>query len=247
MVEKSTTLQKCLAEFLGTFMLVWIGSGAAITTGLVLRQFGIGFAMAPVIAIGISLGTAWAGAIYVAGKISGGHINPAVTIALAATGRFPWAEVVPYIIAQLVGAVVASVLSVVCMGTQAASSFDLGGTVLNDPVGVTLVTGCISEIIGTFLLMITIMGTVVDQRVPSGRAGWIIGMVVVGVFITLSPLTGASLNPARTFGPYIGTLIFGGKHPWNQLIVVYTIGPIVGAVLAAFFYNFMAGTRSKRA
>jgi glycerol uptake facilitator protein len=70
-------------------------------------------------------------------------------------------------------------------------------------------------------------------------------MIVAGVIIALGPMTGASLNPARTFGPYIGNLIFGGQNPWDQFIVVYTIGPIVGAVIAAFFYDYMVGTKAK--
>ena len=238
MEKEATPMQKYLAELVGTFMLVWIGPGAAVVAGLL----GV-TGLADVMAIAIAFGIAVAAAIYVVGKISGCHINPAVTIALAVTGRLPWKEVIPYIIAQLIGAAIASILFVVCLGTQAATSFNLGGTFLNDAAGVTLIMGLVGEIIGTFFLMITIMGVAVDERAPTGWAGWIIGMIVAGVIITLGPMTGSSLNPARTFGPYIGNLIFGGRAPWDQFIVVYTIGPIVGAVLAAFVYDYIAGTK----
>jgi glycerol uptake facilitator protein len=240
MAQEATPMQKYLAELVGTFILVWIGPGAAVVADLL----GVG-GLADVMAIAIAFGIAVAAAIYVVGKISGCHINPAVTIALAATRRFSWGDVIPYIIAQLIGAAIASILFVVCLGTQAATSFNLGGTFLNTGAGVTLIMGLIGEIIGTFFLMITIMGVAVDERAPAGWAGWIIGMIVAGVIITLGPMTGSSLNPARTFGPYIGNLIFGGRCPWDQFIVVYTIGPIVGAVIAAFVYDYIAGTKAE--
>lgn len=238
MAKEATPMRKYLAEFVGTFMLVWIGPGAAVVAGLLGVK-----GLADVMAIAIAFAIAVAAAIFVVGKISGCHINPAVTIALAVTGRLPWKEVIPYIIAQLIGAAIASILFVVCLGTQAATSFNLGGTFLNDAAGVTLIMGLVGEIIGTFFLMITIMGVAVDERAPGGWAGLIIGLIVGGVIITLGPMTGSSINPARTFGPYIGNLIFGGRAPWDQFIVVYTIGPIVGAVLAAFVYDYIAGTK----
>jgi len=240
MAKEPTAMQKYLAELVGTFMLVWIGPGAAVVAGLVGVK-----GLADVMAIAMAFGIAVAAAIYVVGKISGCHINPAVTIALAVTGRFPWGDVIPYIIAQLVGAAIASILFVVCLGAQAATSFNLGGTYLNTAAGVTLIMGLIGEIVGTFFLMITIMGVAVDARAPAGWAGWIIGMAVAGIIIALGPMTGASLNPARTFGPYIGNAIFGGLCPWGQFIIVYTIGPIVGAVIAAFLYDYIAGTKPK--
>jgi len=236
-VREPTAMQKYLAELVGTFILVWIGPGAAVVAGML----GV-TGLADVLAIAIAFGIAVAAAIYVVGKISGCHINPAVTIALAVKGRFPWKEVIPYIIAQLVGAVIASLLFVACLGPQAASSFNLGGTFVNSGAGVTLLMGLVGETIGTFFLMITIMGVAVDQRAPGGWAGWIIGMIVAGVIITLGPITGSSLNPARTFGPYIGNAIFGGNAPWDQFIIVYTLGPILGAVIATFVYDYLAGT-----
>jgi glycerol uptake facilitator protein len=234
-MQEPTPGKKYVAEIVGTFILVWIGPGAATVAGL----WGVG-GLADVLAIAIAFGIAVAVAIHVVGKVSGCHINPAVTIALAATGKFPWKQVVPYMISQLTGAALASLAFVACLGTQAASKYNLGGTFLNDAAGVGMGAGFLGEAIGTFLLMLAIMGVAVDRRAPAGWAGWIIGMVVVAVIITLGPMTGASLNPARTFGPYLGNALFGGQNPWDQFLVVYSLGPIIGATIAAFLYNYVA-------
>jgi glycerol uptake facilitator protein len=235
MAREPTSLQKYLAELVGTFMLVWIGPGAGVVAGMLGVK-----GLADVLAIALAFGIAVAAAIHVVGKISGCHINPAVTIALASRKSFPWRQVIPYICSQLAGAVIASLLFVACLGVKASTSFALGATVINSGGGVTIPMGMLGEAIGTFFLMITIMGVAVDSRAPAGWAGWMIGMVVAGVIITLGPLTGSSINPARTFGPYIGNLIFGGPCPWDQFLLVYCVGPIVGAVIAVFVYDFIA-------
>ncbi len=235
MSNEPTSMQKYLAELVGTFMLVWIGPGAGVVAGMLGVK-----GLADILAIALAFGIAVAAAIYVVGKISGCHINPAVTIALAVRGSFPWKDVFPYICFQLAGATIASLLFVACLGTQASTTYGLGATTLNSGAGVTIPMGMVGEAIGTFLLMITIMGVAVDSRAPAGWAGWIIGMVVAGVIITLGPMTGASINPARTFGPYIGNLIFGGPHPWDQYILVYCVATIVGAIAAVFIYDAIA-------
>ncbi len=137
-------------------------------------------------------------------------------------------------------------LLVACIGTQASTTYGLGATTLNSGAGITLPMGMLGEFIGTFFLMITIMGVAVDGRAPEGWAGWIIGMAVVGIIITLGPLTGSSLNPARTFGPYIGNMFLGGPNPWNQFGLVYLIAPIAGAVSAVFVYDYIAGTSPEK-
>lgn len=228
-------MQKYLAELLGTFMLVWIGPGAAVVAGMLGVK-----GLADVLAIAIAFGIAVAAAIHVVGKISGCHINPAVTVALAVRKSFPWKDVLPYICFQAAGAVIASLLFVACLGTKASVTYGLGATTLNSAAGVTIPMGMVGEAIGTFLLMITIMGVAVDSRAPAGWAGWIIGMVVAGIIIALGPMTGSSINPARTFGPYVGNLIFGGPNPWDQFILVYGVAPIAGSVMAVFVYDFIA-------
>ena len=235
MSKEPTSMQKYIAEMLGTFMLVWIGPGAGVVAGIV----GVN-GLSDVLAIAMAFGIAVAIAIHVVGKISGCHINPAVTIALASRGRFPWKDVGPYIAFQCAGAVIASLLFVACAGVEASTKYNLGATLLNSGAGVTIPMGILGEAIGTFLLVITIFGVAVDGRAPAGWAGWIIGMAVAGIIITLGPLTGSSLNPARTLGPYIGNLFFGGQHPWDQFILVYCAGPILGGVAAAFIYDYLA-------
>lgn len=246
MERQPTDMQRYLAEVVGTFILVWIGPGSATVSGLLNKQTGHQTGLSDLWAIGIAFGIAVAAAIYTVGKISGCHINPAVTIGLAATGHFPWRDVVPYIVAQLIGAVIASLLFVAVLGTQAASAFGLGATTLNTAAGMTLWSGFLGEAIGTFFLVITVMGVAVDHRAPPGWAGLIIGLIVAGVIVTLGPMTGASINPARTFGPYVGNALFGGPAPWDQFAIVYVLGPVVGGVVAAFLYDFLAGTRPVR-
>ncbi len=231
-MDEPKNYEKYFVEALGTFILVWVGPGAAVVSNLVGLE-GLG----GILAIALAFGFAVAAAIYVTGRATGCLINPAVSVALAATRRLAWKDAGFYIIAQLIGAAVASVAFVLCLGTQAAADFNLGGTYLNEAAGVTMFRGFLGEAIGTFILMLTIMGVAVDKEAPPGWAGWIIGMIVAGVIITLGPMTGSSLNPARTFGPYFGNLLFGGDAPWDQFLVVYTLGPIVGAVVAAFVWD----------
>jgi glycerol uptake facilitator protein len=241
MEKEISSMQKYLAEMLGTFMLVWIGPGAGVVAGIVGVK-----GLSDVLAIAMAFGIAVALAIHVVGKISGCHINPAVTIALAARGRFPWKDVVPYIAFQCAGAVLAALAIVLCVGAQASTTYGLGATTINEAVGITMSMGMAGEFIGTFFLMLVIMGVAVDGRAPEGWAGWIIGMAVVAIIITLGPLTGSSINPARTFGPYIGNLIYGGPNPWDQFGLVYFIAPIAGAISAVFVYDYIAGTSPEK-
>ena len=105
--------------------------------------------------------------------------------------------------------------------------------------GVNYGQGILMEALGTFLLLLTIMALAVDRRAPSGWAGWMIGLAVACEIFVLGPLTGGSVNPARTFGPYLTTSLFGGDAPW-WLFGVYIVGPIVGAVLAVVVYDLVA-------
>jgi hypothetical protein len=134
-------------------------------------------------------------AIYPFGTTSGAHINPAVTVSLAATGRFPWGEVPAYVVAQLVGATAGAALIVAAFGGDAVD-FGTGGTTLADDV--TYVQGIVAEAIGTFLLVTAVMALAVDSRAPGGSAGFMIGPAVAAAILVIDPLTGASLNPART-------------------------------------------------
>ncbi|MBE0522377.1 MAG: aquaporin family protein [Candidatus Methanoperedenaceae archaeon] len=242
-------LKRSLAELIGTYALVFIGAGAAVITLLLAEgqtnkggfNIGIGYGgLGDWLAIGLAFGFIIMCMIYVFGHISGAHINPAVTIALWATKRFPSKDVVPYIVAQLAGAVLGAVSLVMVLGTRAAAIGGLGATA--PFMGVSYGQAIVSEAIATFFLMLTIMGVAVDKRASGQFAGFAIGMVVAVDIIVTGNITGSSLNPARTFGPYLGDTLFGGPNLW-QYFPIYIIGPIAGAVIAAFVYDYIAGLK----
>ena len=238
--------KRCLAEFIGTFFLVFMGAGAAAITLMITKgtvppnSFNIGIGalggLGDWLAIGLAFGLAIAAAIYALGNISGCHINPAVTIGLWSVKKFPGRDVIPYIISQIVGASFASLLFATIVGMGAVTVGGLGATAPFPGIG--YLQAILAEVVGTFLLMLAIMGVAVDRRAPPGFAGLIIGLTVAGVITTVGNISGASLNPARTFGPYLGDTLLGGHSLW-MFYPIYIIGPIVGAVLAALAYNYM--------
>jgi glycerol uptake facilitator protein len=231
-----TLMRRLAAEVVGTAVLVIFGVGSvlgALTVGAGdLDYAGIGF-------ISLGFAIAIAVAIYAFLAVSGAHINPAVTFALAVTRRFRWVEVAPYILAQLVGATVGSLLLVASFGTQAV---DFGGGATTLGAGVSYGQGIVAEAVGTFLLMLAIMAVAVDQRAPKGWAGLIIGLAVASAILVLAPLTGGSLNPARTFGPNLVQSIFGGTVEWSQF-PLYIIGPFIGSCVAALVYDLVVRPR----
>jgi len=239
--------KRFLAELIGTFFLVFMGTGAAVITLMISsgamppNPFNIGIGvlggLGDWLAIGMAFGLTVAVLIYSIGHISGCHINPAVTIALWATKKFPTNEVLPYITAQLIGASLASFLFATSVGMNAVTVGGLGATAPFE--GISYFQAILVEIIGTFLLMFVIMGSGVDKRAVPGFAGISIGLSVATIIITIGNISGASFNPARTFGPYLGNLILGGANLWGYF-PIYVIGPITGAVLAAFIYDYIS-------
>jgi glycerol uptake facilitator protein len=232
-------MRRALAELIGTAVLVFFGAGsvvAALVAGLGRLDYaGLGV-------IGLSFGLAIAIATYALGTTSGAHINPAVTIALAIVRRFGWRDVPAYIVAQLVGAVIGGLLVVAVFGQRAAQIGGVGLTALSPGVGV--IRGMVAEAVGTFLLVLAVMAFAVNGRSPgrpaerrasAGFVGLIIGLAVATAIFVIGPLTGGSVNPARTFGPYLVNTIFGGATPWRE-IWVYIVGPLVGGACAALAY-----------
>ena len=239
-------MKRCSAEFVGTFLLVYFGAGAAAITFMLAQgtvppnSFNIGVGslggLADWFAIGFAFAISIAVGIYALGRVSGAHFNPAVTIALWATKRFPSKEVAPYLIAQFVGAAVASLLFAASAGMDAVKIGGLGATAPFPGIGYG--QAILVEAVGTFVLMLAVMGVAVDKKAPAGFAGLIIGLAVGGVITATGNLTGASLNTARTFGPYLGDWILGGSNLWIYF-PIYIIGPILGAVIAALFYDYV--------
>ena len=232
----SAMVHRLLAETVGTAMLVLVGAGSVVATLTVDGQVGyagLGF-------ISLAFAIVVAVVIYGFGPVSGAHINPAVTLSLAVTRRFPWAEVIPYILAQVVGAIVGALLIVAAFGTDSVD-LGLGATTLAD--GVPYWQGIVAEALGTFVLLYAVMALAVDSRAPLGWAGLMIGLAVAAAILLIAPITGGSLNPARTFGPYLAVSMFGGDIPWSDLWV-YLIGPVIGGIAAVLLYDFVAQTQA---
>jgi len=238
---------RCVAESVGTLLLVYFGAGAAAITLMIAAgttpatSFNIGIGelggLADWFAIGMAFAIVIAGVIYALGGVSGAHINPAVTIALFATKRFPAVDTIAYIIVQCIGAAAGSLLFFLSAGMNSVTIGGLGATAPFPGIG--YVQAILAEAMGTFVLMLVIMGVALDKRAPQGFAGLIIGLTVAGMITTLGNITGASLNPARTFGPYLMDSVLGGINLWIFL-PVYIVGPVAGAVIAALFYDRVA-------
>jgi glycerol uptake facilitator len=234
---EATLERRLAAEVVGTALLVLFGAGSVVAAlrlgGGELDYSGLGM-------VAITFGFTVAIAIYAFGTTSGAHINPAVTVSLAATGRFPWGEVPAYVGAQLVGGAVGAALIVAAFGGEAVD-LGTGGTTLADDI--TYAQGIVTEALATFLLVTAIMALAVDRRAPAGWAGFMIGLAVTAAILASGPLTGGSLNPARTFGPMLVTGIGGGDASWGDL-PAYIVGPLLGGLLAAFTYDFIARPRA---
>ena len=210
--------RKLAAEFIGAFALIFVGAGAIIQTG-----------GGNLIAIAVAHGLAIALLVSSLGHISGGLFNPALTIGLWATRRLDTVTTVAYIIAQLLGAVVAALALVLLFPEALREAVALGTPLLGR--GIDFAQGVILEAIATFFLMLAVFGTALDPRGPK-LGGFGIGLILTMDILAIGTLTGASMNPARTFGP----ALVGGE--WADHLV-YWIGPIIGAVVAALVYHYL--------
>jgi len=236
--------KRSIAEGVGTLLLVYFGAGAAAITLMIAHgtqpatPFNVGIGqlggLGDWFAIGITFGIVIAAVIYALGRVSGAHINPAVTIALWATKRFPSGDALAYIIAQCMGAVAGSLLFFLSVGMDAVTIGGLGATAPFPGIGYG--QAILIEAIATFVLMLVIMGVAVDRRAPPGFAGLIIGLTVAGMITMAGNISGASLNTARTFGPYVMDFVLGGSNLW-MYFPIYILGPVIGAVVAAVFYD----------
>jgi glycerol uptake facilitator protein len=226
--------RRLLAEFVGTALLVIFGAGAVVAA-LEVGQGQLDYAGLGIVALSFAL--VIAAVVYMFGTTSGAHINPAVTLSLAVVRRFPWVEVFPYVVVQLGGALVGAVLINAIFGSHASDLNVSGGTIVG--AGFTKAQAVVAEGLGTFLLLATIMALAVDRRAPAGFAGLVIGLAVACEIMVIGPISGGSVNPARTFGPYLATDIFGGSTPWSEFWI-YWLGPLVGGALAALAYDLIA-------
>lgn len=202
-------------EFIGTFMLVFVGTGAIVINAEAGNSIGT-------LGIGIVFGLVVMVVIVATGHISGAHINPAVTLAFALTRRFPARDVVPYWIAQLGGSSLASGI-VLWMFSDIAN---LGATLPRNSAGQSLAL----EFLLTFILMFVIMAVTTNARIIKNNAAIAIGATVGLAAIFAGPISGASMNPARSFGPALASGMF--TDHW-----IYWLGPLLGAAFGAFLYR----------
>src|SRR4051794_24825110 len=232
-MAEETFPRKLVAEFIGTFALVLGGPGTAAATFMIAKSTGVQFSMAQLGIISFAFMMVIIAMVYAIGHISGCHINPAVTVALAAARKMPWVEVPGYLVAQFAGGI--------------AGAFAIWG-VLGQP-GVHAGLGVLSytpgntghaffaELIGTFLLVLVVFGTATDGRATPGWYGLAIPAVVFAVITVVGPVTGAALNPARYLGPMIARAALGGGKGllWNQ-VPVYLVATFAAGLLAAAAY-----------
>ncbi len=218
-------LRVSAAELIGTFLLVFVGTGAAVSALLNRPVAGL---PADSLAVALAFGLVLVALIGALGHISGAHFNPAVTVALAVTGKFPWKYVPAYIGSQVVGAILASFAVLFSFGEQAKRIASLGVT--SPALQVTSLQAVGIEALITFLLVFVIISVATDNRVSSAVSGTSIGFALSAAILVGGPLTGAAVNPARAFGPM---LVSGQYVGWW----IYLVGPTVGAVCAALLYD----------
>ncbi len=221
------------AEFFGTAWLVFGGCGSAVLAAA-FPQLGIGFA-----GVALAFGLTVVTMAYAVGHISGGHFNPAVTVGAWVGGRFPAREIVPYVVAQVIGgAVGALVLSVIAKGKAgfdlAASGFAANGYAEHSPGGYSLGAGFTAEVVLTFFFLLVILG-VTDKRAPAGFAPLAIGLALTLIPLVGIPVTNTSVNPARSTAP----ALFVGGWALSQLWLFW-VAPILGGILAGAAHRWLA-------
>lgn len=222
------------AEFFGTFWLVLGGCGSAVLAAA-FPALGIGL-LGVALAFGLTVVTM----AYAVGHISGGHFNPAITIGLAVAGRHPRHEVIPYILAQVCGAVAGSAVLYVIAHGQAGY---LGGLAANgygdlSPGKYTLVSGFVTEVVMTAFFLIVIIGAT-DTRAPKGMAPLAIGLCLTLIHLISIPVTNTSVNPARSTGPALVVMLTGGGVGALEQLWLFWVAPILGAAIGASIYRWL--------
>ena len=233
--SKEATMKKYGAEFFGTFWLVLGGCGSAVLAAA-FPNVGIGL-LGVALAFGLTVLTM----AFAIGHISGCHLNPAVSIGLWAGGRFPAKELAPYIVAQVLGGIVAGgVLFVIASGKagfDVAAGFAANGFAEHSPGGYSLLAALVTEIVMTMMFLLIILGAT-DKRAPQGFAPIAIGLGLTLIHLISIPVTNTSVNPARS----TGVAVFVGGWALAQLWLFW-LAPIVGAVLGAAVYRFVGGEK----
>jgi len=214
-------VRAAVTELVGTALLVYVGTSAAVALA---TRDGVYDGLAVVLAFGVTL----VALVAAFGHISGCHLNPAVTIGLAAVGRFPWKAAGIYVGAQLAGGVVGALATWVTYGDEGRTAGNLGATVPAE--GVSSGRAFLIELLVTFLLVVVVISVATDVRAESGIAPVAVGFALAAGIFVAGPLTGGAVNPARAFGP---DLLVGELAP----LWIYLLAPTIGGVLAAVLYD----------
>lgn len=249
-------MKKYVAEFIGTFWLVLGGCGSAVLAAVVsganktsegtLFGFNLGIGL---VGVSLAFGLTVLTMAFAVGHISGGHFNPAVSFGLWAGKRFPSSELLPYIIAQVVGAIVAGlVIYIIASGNgkldlSGSNPLATNGYGDHSPNGFNLISCLITEVVMTFMFLIIILGST-DARAPKGFAPVAIGLALTLIHLISIPVTNTSVNPARS----TGVALWCGNTALIGQLWLFWIAPIVGALLAGWLYNgFFDETREEKA
>jgi aquaporin Z len=225
--------KRAAAEFFGTFWLVFGGCGAAVLAAGV-PNVGIGYA-----GVALAFGLTVLTMAFAIGHISGCHLNPAVSVGLVVGKRFPASELLPYVVAQVVGAIAAAgVLLVIASGLtgfDVHAGFALNGYAEHSPQGYSLLAGFVAEVVLTAFFLMVIMGAT-DNRAPKGFAPIAIGLCLTLIHLVGIPVTNTSVNPARSTGP----AVFAGGWALGQLWMFW-VAPLIGGALGGGLYNALFG------
>ena len=224
-------MQKYVAELIGTFWLVLGGCGSAVLAAA-FPDVGIGL-----LGVSLAFGLTVLTMAYAIGHISGCHLNPAVSVGLWAGGRFPASQLAPYIVAQVLGAVIAGgVLYLIASGQagfDVSAGFASNGYADHSPGGYTLTAALVTEVVMTMMFLVVILGAT-DSRAPQGLAPIAIGLCLTLIHLISIPVTNTSVNPARS----TGVALFVGDWAVAQLWLFW-VAPIVGALMGAVVYRFI--------
>lgn len=231
--------KKGVAEFLGTFWLVLGGCGSAVLAAK-FPEVGIGL-LGVALAFGLTVLTM----AYAIGHISGCHLNPAVTVGLWAGGRFPAREIIPYVVAQILGAIVAAFIIYIIASGQAGFVLGSNGLAVNgvadlSPGGYSMQPGFVTEIVMTAFFLMIIMGAT-HSKAPAGFAPLAIGLGLTLIHLISIPVTNTSVNPARSTGP---ALIVGGMA--LQQLWIFWVAPIVGGIIGGGVYRWLSADEAQR-
>lgn len=239
-------MKKYLAEMIGTFVLTLMGCGSAIFAGIGLGTTGYGVST---LGVAFAFGLSVIAMAYTIGNISGCHINPAITLGAWVNGRMKSGEALGYMLFQTIGAIIASAVLYVLVhtGNEAGVEAVFNSTTTNGANSFlegNIVPAFIAEAVFTFIFVLVVLGTTDSKKGAGAFAGLAIGLTLVLVHIVCIPITGTSVNPARSIGPAIFAAIEGNSVPLSQLWL-FIVAPFLGAIMSSVVWNIFKSDKEK--